>query len=66
MNLLFIPFKSYINDIGGPSTFMINLKDFLISKSFKFQSNPGRINTTNGIFFPITYDKFILSYFRKN
>lgn len=66
MSWLFIPFKSYINDIGGPSTFMINLKDFLISKSFKFQSNPGRINTTNGIFFPITYDKFILSYFKKN
>lgn len=66
MSWLFIPFKSYINDIGGPSTFMINLKDFLISKSFKFQSNPGRINTTNGIFFPITYDKFTLSYFKKN
>ncbi len=66
MSWLFIPFKSYANYIGGPSTFMINLKDFLISKSFKFQSNPRRINTTNGIFFSITYDKFILSYFKKN
>ena len=66
MKQLFIPFKSYINEIGGPSTFMINLKDFLISKSFKFQFNPKSINITDGIFFPISYDKFILSYFRKN
>lgn len=66
MNWLFIPFKSYVKDIGGPSTFMINLKGFLTSKSFKFQSDPRRISATNGIFFSITYDKFILSYFKKN
>jgi len=66
MNTLFIPFNNYIKSIGGPSTFMINLRDFLLSKSFKFYSNPKRINKTNGIFFPISYDPYILSYFKKN
>ena len=66
MSLLFIPFKSYINEIGGPSTFMINLRDLLLSKSFKFYSNPKKINKTNGIFFPISYDPYILSYYKEN
>jgi len=66
MSSLFIPFKSYIKDIGGPSTFMRNLRNYLISKSFNFNTNHRRLSNSNGIFFPISYDKYILSYFKKN
>jgi glycosyltransferase involved in cell wall biosynthesis len=65
MSFLFIPFKNKEN-IGGPSTFMANLKEYLILKSFKFHSNPKKFKESSGIFFPISYDKYLLSYFKNN
>lgn len=66
MSSLLIPFKSYTREIGGPSTFMRNLRSYLISQSFDFNINLRRLNESNGIFFPISYDKYILSHFKKN
>ena len=40
MSNIFIPFKDYLKDIGGPSTFMRNLYDFLILE--KSISRPAR------------------------
>ncbi len=66
MNNIFIPFKSFKNTIGGPSTFMKNLYDFLTLEKFKFLSRSWRIKKADGIFFLISYDKSILSYFKEN
>lgn len=58
---LYIPFEHYTN-IGGPSTFMRNLKKVLDEKKFKYCSN---IKNAKGIFFPITFDKEALERFKK-
>jgi len=65
MSFLFIPFENKEN-IGGPSTFMTNLKEYLSLKSFNFLSNPRKLKESSGIFFPISYDKNVLSYFKNN
>jgi len=66
MSYFFIPFKNYFKKIGGPATFMANLRDYLISNGFKFNSDIRKIKESSGIFFPISYDKYILSIFKKN
>lgn len=66
MSFLFIPFENYKRNIGGPSTFMANLREYLNSKNFKFHSNPRKFKEGSGIFFPISYDRYILSYFKSN
>lgn len=63
--IFFIPFKDYRKNIGGPSTFMANLERYLKSRKFKFYSNLRLIKKTSAIFFPITFDKFFLKYFKE-
>jgi len=58
--MLFIPFDD-INSIGGPATFMRNLKKYLDDVNFNYSLYP---NKTKGIFFPIQFDLFTLAEFK--
>lgn len=51
-NRIFIPFQKGAA-IGGPTTFMANLKRYLDESGFKYASGP---RFAKGIFFPIDYD----------
>jgi len=51
-NKIYIPFARY-NKIGGPTTFMDNLKNYLDKNNYSYKSWPFRIKS---IFFPISYN----------
>ncbi len=51
-NLLFIPFKDY-KVVGGPTTFMKNLKTYLEDNEYKYLDHSKK---AQGIFFPIIYN----------
>jgi glycosyltransferase involved in cell wall biosynthesis/2-polyprenyl-3-methyl-5-hydroxy-6-metoxy-1,4-benzoquinol methylase len=53
----YIPFE-YFRSIGGPSTFMQNLKTYLDNQEFKYQDIPKGVVS---IFFPVSFDLSILS-----
>ncbi|MFH0976550.1 MAG: methyltransferase domain-containing protein [Spirochaetota bacterium] len=56
INNLYIPFPSS-SSIGGPSTFMHNLKQFLDNNKIKYLSSP---ENASAIFFPIQYDENVI------
>lgn len=60
-DMFYIPFEKY-TDIGGPSTFMRNLKKVLDKKNYSYCSG---LNKAKGIFFPISFDIGILKRFKK-
>lgn len=55
-SLLYIPFEQY-QSIGGPSTFMQNLKNHMDNNRFPYLKNNKKAKS---IFFPISFDKNIL------
>jgi len=59
--MLFIPFSKF-NKIGGPSTFMRNLKYYLDRQGYKYSKH---LHKTRGIFFPIQYDLKILEHYKR-
>ena len=61
-NNVFIPFKGY-DFIGGPSTFMRNLKTYLDDLGYKYKSD---ISKSKHIFFPISYDLATLKKIKKD
>ena len=63
---LFIPFKEYVRKIGGPSTFMQNLEGYLKEKQFNYYSNFKHLEKARGIFFPVSFDKYFLDFFKQN
>ena len=60
-NNVFIPFKGY-DFIGGPSTFMRNLKTYFDDVGYKYKSD---ISKSKHIFFPISYDLASLKKIKK-
>ncbi len=58
---LFIPFQDY-NFVGGPSTFMVNLKHYLDKVGFKYTSN---VEEADFIFFPVAYQREVLDRIKK-
>ena len=56
-NSIYIPFE-YFTDIGGPSTFMLNLKRYLDGKGYHYQT---QYKKNDDIFFPIQFDLKLLS-----
>lgn len=54
---IFIPFHHY-QSIGGPSTFMQNLKFYLDQNGFNYSQSHKRAKS---IFFPVSFDKTILN-----
>jgi len=62
MKKLYIPFNKY-EYLGGPATFMNNLRHYLKKSKYLFTEN---INQADSIFFPISYNLNTLDYFRDN
>lgn len=52
---VFIPFKSYQKSLGGPSTFMQNLQNYLDNEGFAYTDDTKQAEAAAGIFFPISY-----------
>lgn len=59
---LFIPFGEMSTSVGGPNTFMLNLKKYLDSNQFPYMSN---YVEGSSIFFPIAYDLKTLDIIKK-
>lgn len=64
--MIFIPFKQWVEGVGGPLTFMRNLREDLLRKFYEFIENIENYQKADKIFFPISFNKNILSYFKKN
>ena len=60
-NKFFIPFDNF-KDIGGPATFMANLRQYLGLRQFHYTTKFWRVKN---IFFPISYDLEILKKIKK-
>ena len=63
--MIFIPFKIYINDIGGPSTFMQGFRKYLKEINYKFIEDIDHYQKADSIFFPISFDSKLLYFFKK-
>ena len=62
--MIYVPFKTYKQCIGGPATFMNNLQEYFIKKSYKFISEKENYEEADSIFFPISFDRKILDDFK--
>lgn len=64
--MIFIPFNLYEQFIGGPATFMKNLRKYLLKRSYEFIDNQENYKESDSIFFPISFNRNILRYFKRN
>ena len=60
MRKLFIPFRDR-NTIGGPTTFMANLRGYLDRRGFPYTRNP---LFASGIFFPVAFNRRVIRLIR--
>lgn len=63
--MLFIPFERYSKSVGGPSTFLRNLKKYMDKNSYPYIEDEERYSEAGGIFFPMSFNSFMLNYFKK-
>lgn len=56
LNNIYIPFENFTS-IGGPATFMSNLKKYLDESLIEYQSS---IDKATAVFFPVQFDEAIL------
>ena len=64
--MIFIPFKDYLGVIGGPSTFLRNLKGYLDRTGFPYIADERYYKKAGSIFFPVSFNKRILVYFKSH
>jgi len=64
--MIYITFNEYVGSIGGPSTFMTNFREYLTGNGYPFIEDKNGYRNASGIFFPISFDERILSFFKKN
>lgn len=64
--MIYIPFKENTGGIGGPSTFMINLKEYLLKVGYPFIDEIRNYKNADAVFFPISFNSKILDFFKKN
>ncbi len=64
--MIFIPFQDSVNGIGGPSTFMRHLRQYLLETEYQFIEDERQYEKADSIFFPISYNKRILDHFKAN
>lgn len=62
--MIFIPFYNWNNNVGGPFTFMRHLRESLIKRSYSFIEDLKKYNNADSIFFPISFDKEIVQFFK--
>lgn len=62
--MIFIPFKTFTKNVGGPTTFMKYLREHLINKGYDFIEEDSDYHNADKIFYPISYDSSILEYFK--
>lgn len=58
---IFIPFQNY-KSVGGPSTFMKNLKSYLDRVAFPYSES---LNDNRQLFFPIAFDEKVIRKIKK-
>ncbi|MFA5014533.1 MAG: glycosyltransferase [Actinomycetota bacterium] len=63
--MIYIPFNENTRSIGGPSTFMINLREYLLEAGYPFIEDIKGYKNADGIFFPISFDTKVLNFFKK-
>jgi len=66
LKMIYIPFEENTKGIGGPSTFMRNLRQYLIKVKYPFIEDKNNYKEADSVFFPISYNKRILNYFKNN
>ncbi len=64
--MIYIPFNENTRGIGGPSTFMRNLREYLLKVNYPFIENSENYRDADCIFFPISFNSRILNFFKKN
>lgn len=64
--MIYIPFDKYSGSIGGPSTFMLNFREYLTETGYPFIDNESDYRSAGGIFFPISFNSRVLGFFKKN
>jgi glycosyltransferase involved in cell wall biosynthesis len=64
--MIYIPFNENTRGIGGPSTFMRNLKEYLLKADYPFTDDSTNYRNADCIFFPISFSSRILDFFKKN
>ncbi len=62
--MIFIPFKTFTRNVGGPSTFMQYLQEYMIKNNHRYYDEDSDFKKADKIFFPISYNKTILEYFK--
>lgn len=62
--MIFIPFKDYEEKIGGPSTFLRNLKNYLDKIGYLYVDDERYFKKADKIFFPVSFNRRILKYFK--
>ena len=63
--MIFIPFEIFTRGFGGPSTFMRNLRQFLIEHDYPFTEEIDKARQSDSIFFPMSFNERLLKYFKK-
>jgi glycosyltransferase involved in cell wall biosynthesis len=63
--MIYIPFNENTRGIGGPSTFMINLREYLLETGYSFIEDRRDYKNADSIFFPISFNSKILEFFKK-
>jgi glycosyltransferase involved in cell wall biosynthesis len=62
--MIFIPFKTFTKSVGGPSTFMRYLREYMVNNNYSFIDEDSDYKKADRIFFPISYNRKILDYFK--
>lgn len=64
--MIYIPFNENTKNIGGPYTFMMNLKEYLKKIGYPFTDDSDNYRKAGSIFFPISFNSNVLDFFKKN
>ncbi len=64
--MIYIPFEENVKGVGGPVTFMKNLKEYLQKVEYPFIDDIKNYKDADSIFFPISFNRKILDFFKKN
>lgn len=64
--MIYIPFIENTKAIGGPATFMNNLKEYLLKEGYPFMDDLKNYKNADSIFFPISFNSKVLDFFKRN